>query len=268
MKTRFFILTASTLLLTSCYKEKNTDINILDVVTSSKEGKGAMTEKTFNNLNFTEISVATGITADVIKSDENKVIIYAPSDIINKIEVENTGDEVKIRVQKNSNISGKRVKATVYTKDLTEVSASSAARINIKDQYTRDHISIDVSSSGSIFGDFEVNDLSIDASSAGRYSGKVWAVKSTVDASSASHIELEGKINSAEFDVSSAASINAGQLTANQATLDASSGGSIKINIDKKASANASSGGNISITKQGNPSISQSQSSGGSVSIK
>ncbi len=268
MKTKFAIFITSTLLLTSCYKEKNSDVNILDIVTTSKEGKGSMTEKKFDNLSFTEISVATGITADVIKSGENRVVIHAPSDIIDKIEVKNEGNEITIRVEKNSKISGKRVKATIYTKDLTEVSASSAARINIKDRYTRDRISIDVSSSGSVFGDFEVNDLDVDASSAGRYSGKVWAVKSTIDASSAAHIELEGKINSAEFDVSSAASIDAGQLTATNAILDASSGGNIKVNVDKRADAHASSGGNINITKQENTSINKTQSSGGSVNVK
>ena len=110
--------------------------------------------------------------------------------------------------------------------------------------------------------------MDVDASSAGRYSGKVWAVKSTIDASSAAHIELEGKINSAEFDVSSAASIDAGQLTATNAILDASSGGNIKVNVDKRADAHASSGGNINITKQENTSINKTQSSGGSVNVK
>lgn len=54
---------------------------------SMNEGKEGIIQKEFNN-DFDAIEVSSGIDAEIIKSDAEKVVISAPADIMDKIDVE------------------------------------------------------------------------------------------------------------------------------------------------------------------------------------
>lgn len=233
-----------------------------------KEGKGAIENKEYN-LDFDEISVAQSIRAEVVKADQEKVIVSAPSDILNDILMEKTGDKLYIHFKRGLNISTKNISVKIFAKDFSKIEASSSADIKVRDKFTQDETTIKVSSSGSISGDFEANDLEIDGSSSGSYSGKVWAVELDVDVSSSADVNISGKAKKADMDASSSGSIDANGVTAEFADLKASSSGSVSLSVSNTLSATANSGGSVEVTKKGNLQIiSKNENSGGSVNVR
>ncbi len=233
-----------------------------------KQGTGAITQKEYK-MNFDEIKVSQSISAEVIKANEEKVIISAPSDIIDDVLVENNGGKLEIHFKRGINISSRNVSAKIFAKDFSKIEATSSADIVVKTQFTQDKTEIEVSSSGSIKGDFEANDLSIDVSSSGSYSGKIWAVNLESEVNSSGEITISGKTKNANLHSSSSGTLDAENVIAENAEIEASSSGDVSLSVSNRLQASASSSGDISITRKGNLNVvSQKESSGGSITIR
>ncbi len=177
------------------------------------------------------------------------------------------GDKEGVRVE---------VTGTSASNVITEVSGS-YLRIHMRDVRARNvnakvyvtYVSLDklsVSSAGSIFSDgtLKASSMEISASSAGSIEVTIDAESARVSSSTAGDVELKGQARSIDVDASSAGQIDAYDLEAYDVNAQASSGGSVKINVRKSLEAHASSGG--SIRYRGNPDRSNTKSSsGGSV---
>ncbi len=275
MKTSIISMLAICTVLTSCVYvspgkngEKGSDgWNVF----SGNEGTGPIADKTYSG-NIDQIQVSTSINAEVIKSDTEKVIISAPSDIIEYVKVDNNGGKVRVYVNSGygKSISTKNVKAKIYVKDFTQLSANSSADIKVNDTFTQDKVEVYVSSSGSIdVSNLEANDFKIDVSSSGDFSGKVWAVNLNAYASSSGDINIYGKAKNAMLDANSSGDIKATDLMVENANLSASSSGNITTSVSKSLTANASSSGDVTVYKKGNLEQSKIQKgSGGEVYIK
>lgn len=230
---------------------------------------GPVKEKTFNG-DFDEIEVSQAIDAEVIKSETEKVVISAPENIINEILVDNDGGKLHIHYKKGIRVmNSHNVKAKIYTKDFSKLTANSAASIRIKDKFTQDKLSIDISSAASVSGDLEANDFDISAGSSSSYSGKIWAVDLDIEASSAASLDISGKSKNADISSSSGSSISAKDVIADNVKADASSGASIQISAVNSLNAEASSGGSVDVSKRGDlKNITKHESSGGSVNVQ
>lgn len=275
MKTSIISMLAMSIVLTSCVyvsPGKNGE-NGSDGwnVFSGNEGTGPVTDKTYAD-NIDQIQVSTSINAEVIKSDTEKVVISAPSDIIEYVKVDNNGGKVRVYVNSGygNNISTKNVKAKIYVKDFTQLSANSSANIKVSDTFTQDKVEVYVSSSGSIdASNLEANDFKIDVSSSGDFSGKIWAVNLNAYASSSGDINIFGKAKNATLDANSSGDIKATDLMIENANLSASSSGNITTSVSKSLTANASSSGDVTVYKKGNLEQSKIQKgSGGDVYIR
>lgn len=221
------------------------------------------------DMNFDGIKVSTGIYAEVIKSNTEKIIVSAPKNLVNEVLVEKNGSDVYVHFKPNLNIRNSSVvKVTIYAKDFSSVSASSSGKILIKDKFTQDKMSVKVSSSGEVRGDLEANDFNIDVSSSGNFSGKIWAVDLNTEVSSSGDIELSGSSTNVFAKASSSGKLDASALSTKNADLQASSSGDVYMKVTSVLSAKASSSGDIKVTTSGrlqNQDI--KESSGGSVKI-
>ena len=264
MKIKSLLLLPGLVLALSCTKS----VEILPgIISNSKEPKGQIISKDFAG-NFDEIKVATGITAELIKSEEEKVVLSAPSDVIKDVLVENNAGKLYIHVKDGFKYKTNKISAKIYVKDFTALDASSSANISSKDQFTQEKTNIDVASGGSITGSFEANDLSVDASSGGTFSGKNWAVNFQSDISSGANINANGKAKNAKISTSSGSSFEGNDVIVENATADASSGSSISIAVSNKLNAEASSGSSVNVKKAGNlTDITKDENSGGSISV-
>ena len=159
---------------------------------------------------------------------------------------------------------------------VTEISGS-YLRIHMKDGRYRSvdakvyvtYVALDrlaASSAASIFSEalLEGRTLEINASSAGSVEVMVDAETLNASCASAGDIELKGKARRIIVEASSAGEIDAYDLDAEEVEAEASTGGTVKINVRRSLQARASSGG--SIRYRGNPDRSNTNSSsGGSV---
>ncbi|SFH83676.1 head GIN domain-containing protein [Halpernia frigidisoli] len=275
MKTNKILFLIPFALLTSCsikINDKGQDSDSMgNLFSNSKSinGTGDVQEKTYN-LSFDELKVSSSINAEVIKSDVEKIVISAPSDLLNEVWVEQSGNKVHIHFKPNLNIrNSDRVKATIYAKDFSKLSASSSGIIVVKDKFTQDNMDIDVSSSGSIEGDLEANNLNLQISSSGDFKGKLWAVDFSGEISSSGDATISGSSTNSKFRVSSSGKLDARNFTTKNADLQASSSGDIAMKVSNTLNASASSSGGIDIQKTGNLNIqNRKESSGGSVNVR
>lgn len=232
------------------------------------EGKGVIKNKIYEG-EYDKIKIAQTLDVEIEKSDIEKVVVTAPSDLLPYIIIENQGDELYIHLKKNVSISTRNVAIKIFAKDFSSLSASSSASIFVRDRFTQDHIDVKVSSSGSIEGELEANNLSIEASSSGNFRGKIWAVNLTSEVTSSGDVSVSGKTKNANLSASSSGTLNASNVTAANATLHASSSGDIRIAVSNQLQADASSSGDIIVYKKGSlNTISKNESSSGSVTIK
>ena len=264
MKTLIITAAVSAMLL-SCTMKSDP---IFPVNFSPKEGKGIIKTKQFE-MSFDEIKVAQSISAEVVKSDTEKVVITGPSDIIEDVLVDNDNGKLFIHFKPHLNISGRNVAAKIFVKDFSHLEATSSAKIVVKDKFTQDKTDIEVSSSGSISGNLEANNLSIDVSSSGSFSGDIWAVNLESQVTSSGEITISGKAKNADLQASSSGTLDARNTVAENADVQASSSGSVSLSAANQLNASASSSGEISVYKKGNLNVvSQNESSGGSVTIQ
>ncbi len=264
MKIQSISALAAILLLTACNikADNNYSFGLIQ-----KEGTGVIKNKTYN-ISFDEIRVAQSINAEVVKATEEKVVVTAPSDILDDILVENINGQLYIHFKANLNISARNVAVKIFATDFSAIKASSSAKIIVKDQFTQDKMDIAVSSLGIIKGNLEANEMLIQASSSGSYSGKIWAVNLESKVSSSADVTVSGKTKNATIAASSSGSFKASDLITDNADLKASSSASIHLSVANELRTSASSSGQINITKNGAINvISQKESSGGRISI-
>lgn len=274
MKTTVITMLAMSFVLTSCVKVKNENGEKGKdgwEFFSGNKGNGTITEKTYDG-DIDQIKVSTSIDAEVIKSDTEKVVISAPSDIMDNIKVALKGGVLAVYVDSGfgNNISTKNVKAKIYVKDFNQLSADSSADIKVLDTFTQDKVDVYISSSASIdVANLEANDLRIYTNSSGDFSGKIWAVNLGAYASSSGDINIFGKAKNATMDSNSSGDLKATDLIVENAILSASSSGDIVTSVSKSLTANANSSGEITVYKKGN--LEQTQihkNSGGDVYLK
>lgn len=275
MKSTTLFMLSAFALMASCNENHNKRNNDNDnngngwVDKVIEKESGPVKQKEFNG-NFDEIEVSQAIDAEMIKSETEKVVISAPENIINEILVDNDGGKLHIHYKKGIRVmNSHNVKAKIYTKDFSKLTANSAASITIKDKFTQEKVSIDLSSAASVTGDLEANDFDISAGSSSSYSGKVWAVDLDIEASSAASLDISGKSKNADITSSSGSSVSAKDLIVDNVKADASSGGSLQVSAVASVDAEASSGGSVDVSKKGElKNVTKQESSGGSVSIQ
>lgn len=204
----------------------------------------AQQTETRNLAPFTGVKAAEGIDVYLKKGDKESARVEVNGTSPDNVITEVSGSYLKVHMRDGS---FRHVDAKVYVTyvKIDKLSASSA---------------------GSIFseGTIKAGEMEISASSAGNIEVSIEANEVEINASSAGEVELKGKAKSLTADSSSAGEIDADDVESENVNAEASSGGSVKINVAKSLEAHASSGGTIRY--KGNPDRNNtSSSSGGSV---
>lgn len=194
---------------------------------------------------FSGVKAAEGVDVYLKKGDKEEVKVVVdgtdPSNIITEV----SGSYLKIHRKDGRYRPGVDAKVYVTYVNINKLSASSAGSIFSEDTIAAGSMEISASSAGTI-------EVTIRASSL------------SVSSSSAADVELKGTVRDFSADVSSAGEIDADDLEAMEVEAQASSGGSMKVNVKESLEANASSAGSIRF--RGNPDRSiTNSSSGGSV---
>jgi hypothetical protein len=194
---------------------------------------------------FSGVKTAEGVDVFLKRGDAEAVRVEVTGTEASNVITEISGSYLKIHMKDVGRVRNIDAKVYVTYVDIDRLSASSAGSIFSEEPIQARALEINVSSAGSV-------EIAVDAGSV------------MVSSSSAGDVELKGKTRKLTVEASSAGKVDAFDLEAEEVNAEASSAGSVKLNVRKSLTAHASSGGSIRYI--GNPDRSNTNSSsGGSV---
>ena len=183
--------------------------------------------KTMQTANFSEVKIFDGISAELIKSTENKVVISGED--ASQVTLVNTGGKLKIRMDIEKAFNGYKTFVKVY---YTDVIAIVDANENAF-----------ISSSGTI----KQIDLELRAQEGGEINLNMDVQKLKVKAVTGGKIEAEGTAKNQDIHVNTGGQYEADALKTEQTTVDVNAGGRAYINASEYVEAKVRAGGTIRI---------------------
>ncbi len=213
-----------------------------NVMAKRVKGSGNVIKETRNLSSFHAIDIGGAWDIELIKSNEEKIIIETDDNIMPYIKTRVSGGELDVDHDVDIN-NPTKLSLTIYYISLDELDISGAAEL----------FSSDV---------LKAESLELDFSGASEITLKIDAKNVEADISGASKADLDGTIVNAEFDISGAAVVRAYGLEINNLELDASGASTVKVLVLDKFSIDAS--GASSVRYKGNPSLNMKDISGAS----
>ncbi len=197
---------------------------------------------------FSSIVSSNSIDVELINSTEQKVVVSADDNLIQKVKTEvSAGGVLQVKYASNTNIMNAHVVVKVYTPKFVALSASSSSSITSK----------------AIFSG--LSNVTIEASSSADIDVKIEANSVLADASSSGSVKIEGNATTLEANGESSGSIEASKLIATDVKANASSSGDVEVCYTSSLYAAASSSGSIKYKGSGT-NVKVKESSSGSVS--
>jgi len=205
-------------------------------------GSGKVIKETRELKSFNAIDIGGAFEVELIKSNDEKIIIETDDNIMPYIKTTISGGELEVDNIRDIN-NPTELKLTIYYKSLDEIDLSGAAEL----------FSADV---------LESSSLEMDCSGASEITLKLNVGNFEAEFSGASKVELEGSAKSVEMEVSGASVLRAYGLEINDLELDASGAAVVKVLVIGKLGIEAS--GASSVRYKGDPSIDLNGISGAS----
>ena len=187
--------------------------------------------------NFYEIKIFDGISAELIRSEENKVIISG--DEAAQVELINKNGKLKIRMKMDLIFNGHKTFVKVYHNNIIDIiDANENAFITSSDLIKQVDLELKAQEGSEI-------DLNVDV--------QRLKVKSVTGA----QVELKGMAISQDVSVNTGGQYEADALTTEQTTVNVNAGGRAYINASEYVEAKVRAGGTIRI--YGNPKVIEKQ---------
>ncbi|MFQ3214961.1 MAG: phage shock protein PspC (stress-responsive transcriptional regulator) [Marivirga sp.] len=201
-------------------------------------------DRYLSNTDFSEISVSTAIFLEITRGEEYSIRAFSEDDNLENLSVEQSSDRLKIYYDKDSwDWENPHIRVVITMPELERLRASSASTVHLKGLNQKE-ISMDLSSSATVYLAGSIDAIDVDASSAAKLFLAGSAKKLIIDASSSSKIHAyKMEIKEVDANVSSAASVDV--LVLDYLDANASSAGKIRYKGNPNTNANASSGGRI-----------------------
>lgn len=212
----------------------------------SKTGSGNVISDTRNISSFNKLSTAGSVKVNIVKGDKVGVVVETDDNIMPFVETVVSGNTLKIRLKDINNLRNSEVNVTVTVPEIKSIHASAGSEVKSKDiVYSSDKMDLDASSGANININLDAPDV-------------------TLSSSSGAEVTAGGRTKVMSAEASSGSSVKAGDLHAEVASGNASSGGSVKIFGSISVDGTASSGGEVRYSG-GAATVKKNESSGGSV---
>ena len=214
-------------------------------------GRFEQEPETRNLSPFSELSAAQGITVVLTPGPKPMAIIHTGGNITAKDVITEVSGQ-RLRVSFRDEPRGKAsVEVEVIYQTLTELKASSGARISGTVALLGDDCLLKASSAGRIQVPLKVNKVQLEASSSGEISSQLTAQAVYCKGSSSGSLDLSGTTQRLVADISSAGTLRARDLETQTAIVEASSGSQATLWATQRVEIEASSGALVNY--YGNP---------------
>jgi len=180
---------------------------------------------------FTELKAYDRIIVNLVKGNENKVVISG--DDKDEVNISNKNGLLKIKMEFDNFMDGDEAKATLYyTEDLTLIDANENAKIKSDETFEGDRVEIKTQEGGKIDLKVDLKDLYAKSISGGE-------------------VTLTGTVKVQEVMVNTGGKVYNKNLNTEETTVVVSAGGRADVKASEKVKAKVRAGGSIYI--YGNP---------------
>ncbi len=208
----------------------------------SNGGFGPTVEEVRNVGSFNALRVSSGIDITLIQGEQTKLIVIADEDIIDDVESEVVGDELRLSVDRGWFRRG-NVDAIITFVNLESLDVSAGSDVESEGLLRLEDIDIEASSGSDIKLSLEGNEVNLRTSSG-------------------SDASLTGSARGFFAKASSGSDINAYEFEVENAVLELSSGSDVKAWVTRSLEVNASSGSDVYY--KGDPEVLNINTSSGS----
>jgi len=184
-------------------------------------------EITLTTGDFSEIKVFDGISAELIRSEGNKIVVSG--DEASQVELINKNGKLKIRMKIDLSFSGHKTFVKVYhTHVIDIIDANENARITASEPLKQVDLEIKAQEGGEINLDIDVQRLKVKSVTGGR-------------------MEVRGVAKNQAVNVNTGGQYEADTLETEQTTVNVNAGGRAYINASEYVEAKVRAGGTIRI---------------------
>jgi len=196
-----------------------------------KSGNGNIEEMQMDVQSFDELHIGGNFNVNLIPSDKNSVLVNADENLMKYINVEVHNNSLNINTVHNLK-SSKGVNITVSYTTLTGIYSTGASKITHNNALNAQDIQIDLSGTGSIELELDVDTSAVTMTGAGL-------------------VKLTGKTSLLKVDISGAGGLVASDLIAQNCDISLSGVGGARVHVTDNLEANISGIGGIQY--YGNP---------------
>ena len=195
------------------------------------EGSGNLVDKTFEFSNFTGVKAENGIQVDLTKSSTFNVEITADDNVMEYVEVNKSGDTLRIRPKGNTAFRSATMIGKVTMPDLYGLELSGGSEANIAGFNSSHDLSVRLSG-GSHISTFITP-------------GDITAGNADFNLSGGSDVRLTGSADDLSIDCSGGSHINLEGFLVNNADIKLSGGSHATVNVDGTLNVDLSGGSKV-----------------------
>ena len=229
-------------------------------------GSGDVVEEEREVSGVTAVRVANQGDLFIELGEDEKLVIKAEDNLIDKIESDMRGGELILSTRKGVNIRNTEpIRYYLTVRELDEISVSSSGDVDAP-EFNAGRFSINISSSGDVNVDgLNVDRLKVKITSSGDVTvGELSADTLDVNISSSGNLTiLDGEVEEQEINISSSGDYDGRNLDSQYADVRLSSSGNATLRVSDDLDGSISSSGDLYYI--GNPSVDVRQSSSGDV---
>ena len=197
------------------------------------KGNGNVIKENVRISDFTELEISGAFQIELQQTGESSLTIEAEENIMDYIEVKNSGDVLKIGFEDNISVNNIEI-LTLYinVNQLREINITGAVDLKSVNTLKFDRLLLDISGAGNL--DLDLNGNSLDC----EFSG-------------AANIDLKGTVTNVDFDISGAGKLDGSDMNTENFDLDLSGVGAAQIYVTNQLDVEISGMGVVSV--DGNP---------------
>jgi hypothetical protein len=191
------------------------------------KGNSAMTSQTRNTSEYDKIIVTGSFTVEFVKGNEGKIILEGEENIINEIETNVNGDELKIGFKNKKSYSyNSEIKITIPFEKISGISFTGSGDFSTKDEIIAENFELNLTGSGDGKIELDAKNVKISLTGSG-------------------DINVTGKTEELEAKVTGSGDLDCFSLVAQNTNCAVSGSGDLKVNSKKSLKARVSGSGDI-----------------------
>ena len=198
-------------------------------------GNGKIVTQTRTTEDYDGIKIAGSFDVDLVAGKEGKITIKGEENLLAVIKVEVEGNELKIYVEKGTQIrtsTGKKIEVIVPFDKISALTLSGSGDIRTKNKISSDNLSAKLSGSGNFNLEIDTKNLDLALSGSG-------------------DVALKGRADSFTSKISGSGNVNAANLKSKNVEANVSGSGNSVVNCESSLTGKVSGSGNIKYL--GNP---------------